>query len=726
MGALAGVSAQVPLDLQITILKAEDSRSFDESLAELLKHKDTAVRRRAALAAGRIGDAEAVPALARMVYTDDDPDVRLMAVFALGEIESPNASEAVVRTAIDPKAPPDIRARALEAAGKIVAANAEDPRMSVLKEAIVRVLTTHSNDSAIQNTSVIRAGLTAVLRARPDGGEDAVIPFLAHSSPEVVADALNTLARLRSKNANPQTRDLLKTHKDPIVRANAARLLGAAEDKEALDLLIAASNDSDSRVRVSAIRSLAQLRDAKAGVPLIERGDVLLAAYKRSKFAHPAEKSEMLEIATALGRVLANSDNGRAVRLLQGMLEADGAISTEIPIARLRISQAPGPGEYPEMRSWRHLSTMAQLIGEMAVIEPSSELGKERQAEAPGVLRPLTTAFAGPLTEEDKKLVLAAPDVLTSYAKFKTDDLAELARGYLAAEDVWMRVAAAGVLADLPPSEANIGALKKAIERAFVTDTNENDAQLAILDALFKLDKKGSVEPLMVALNSPDHLVRGRAFTLLENEELKSDPKIAASLKEARAKSLDRVLQYKAGNRTKVGQVLNTEADYRRAASRRNGNVKAVLTTEKGTFTIDLLPEDAPLTVDNFIKLANAKYFDGLEVHRVVPNFVMQDGDPIGNGSGGPGWSIRCEINMVPYGRGAVGMALSGKDTGGSQWFVTHSPQPHLDGGYTVFGRVNEKDTKVVDSIVRGDKIVGVKIVEGPLPRRTRSTRSIQ
>jgi len=78
-------------------------------------------------------------------------------------------------------------------------------------------------------------------------------------------------------------------------------------------------------------------------------------------------------------------------------------------------------------------------------------------------------------------------------------------------------------------------------------------------------------------------------------------------------------------------------------------------------------------------------YFNGITIHRVVPNFVIQDGDPRGDGNGGPGYQIRCEINEVPYERGAVGMALSGKDTGGSQWFVTHSPQPSLDGGYTVF-----------------------------------------
>jgi cyclophilin family peptidyl-prolyl cis-trans isomerase/HEAT repeat protein len=561
---------------------------------------------------------------------------------------------------------------------------------------------------------VIRAGLTAVLRARPDGGEAAVKPFLAHSSPEVVADALNTLARLRSKTANPETRELLKSHKDPIVRANAARLLGAAEDKEALDLLInAAAKDADSRVRVSAIRSLAQLKDSKAATPLIERGNILLADYKRSKFEVPAEKNELLEIATALGLILANTEHEAAVKLLMEMLEADGGISPEIPIARLRVSQAPGDGGYPEVMSWRHLRTMVQVIGEVASIDPVSDIGKKRKAEAPAALAPLASAFGGSLTEGDKDMILAAPDVLTSYAKFKTEDLPEIARGYLVADDVFMRVAAANVLGNLPATKENVDALEKAFEKALTTDKDENDAQLAILDALFKLDKTKAVPALMTALKAPDYLVRKKAFDLLENKELAATPEIAKSLKDAREEGLDRVTQYRPATGTKLGQVLNTEADYRRAASRRNGNVKAVFTTEKGAFTIDLLPEDAPLTVDNFVKLANAKYFDGLEVHRVVPNFVMQDGDPLGNGSGGPGWSIRCEINMVPYTRGAVGMALSGKDTGGSQWFVTHSPQPHLDGGYTVFGRVNETDMKVVDSIVRGDKILTVKIIEG-------------
>jgi cyclophilin family peptidyl-prolyl cis-trans isomerase len=93
----------------------------------------------------------------------------------------------------------------------------------------------------------------------------------------------------------------------------------------------------------------------------------------------------------------------------------------------------------------------------------------------------------------------------------------------------------------------------------------------------------------------------------------------------------------------------------------------------------------------------------------VVPDFVVQGGDPRGDGWGGPGYTIRCEINPRPYGRGAVGMALAGKDTGGSQFFVTHGPQPHLDGGYTVFGQVRE-GMAVVDALTVGDRILAIEL----------------
>jgi cyclophilin family peptidyl-prolyl cis-trans isomerase/HEAT repeat protein len=131
--------------------------------------------------------------------------------------------------------------------------------------------------------------------------------------------------------------------------------------------------------------------------------------------------------------------------------------------------------------------------------------------------------------------------------------------------------------------------------------------------------------------------------------------------------------------------------------------------TERGTMELQLFPAEAPLTVYNIVSLAEHGYFDGQRFHRVVPNFVVQGGDPRGDGNGGPGYAIRDEFNRRRYGRGTLGMALSGPNTGGSQFFVTHSPQPHLDGGYTVFGELVEGGD-VLDRIIQGDRIVRVTV----------------
>ena len=168
-----------------------------------------------------------------------------------------------------------------------------------------------------------------------------------------------------------------------------------------------------------------------------------------------------------------------------------------------------------------------------------------------------------------------------------------------------------------------------------------------------------------------------------------------------------------------------TESDYRRLArsvlaalAAPSDGTWGTVRTPRGSFRVDLAEAEAPMTVDSFVSLARRGFFDGLVFHRVVPDFVVQGGDPRGDGSGGPLYAIRDEINPLPYVRGAVGMALSGPDTGGSQWFATLSPQPHLDGGYTVFGRVSDPDG-VLDRVEQGDRIERVEIgAGGSGPRR--------
>lgn len=140
-------------------------------------------------------------------------------------------------------------------------------------------------------------------------------------------------------------------------------------------------------------------------------------------------------------------------------------------------------------------------------------------------------------------------------------------------------------------------------------------------------------------------------------------------------------------------------------------NKVAVIETNLGTIKIQFRADKAPGHVENFIKLAESGFYDGTVFHRIVPGFVVQGGDPRGDTSGGPGYVIRDEINRYRYLTGSVGMALSGPDTGGSQFFLTHSPQPHLDGTYTIFGEVLEGQD-VVERILPGDLLL--RVTEAP------------
>jgi cyclophilin family peptidyl-prolyl cis-trans isomerase len=127
---------------------------------------------------------------------------------------------------------------------------------------------------------------------------------------------------------------------------------------------------------------------------------------------------------------------------------------------------------------------------------------------------------------------------------------------------------------------------------------------------------------------------------------------------------------------------------------------------------VELAVVDAPRTAANFIALVRRGYYNNIPLHRVVPDFVAQGGDPRGDGEGGPGYTIRDEINQRPYLRGTVGMALDWADTGGSQFFITHSPQPHLDARYSAFGQVIS-GMDVVDRLSQWDVIRTVRVWDG-------------
>lgn len=682
--------------IMLRIIHAEDERRWNDDLASLLKDKDPRLRKRAALALGRIGDERALPALSDSLETDKDGDVRQMSAFAIGEIESPAGVEALVTVLDDTREPGAVRARAVEALGKIGAVllsnsapsdakatppKAEDKTLAKIRLAILDALKFEAGRRSMPDRETILLGLTAALRVRPEGAGPVIVRFLGYSDPRIVADALNTMARLRLKDANDHVRQLLNNG-DPIVRANAARVIGAAEDKGAFDALLArALKDDDLRVRASAIRSLANLKDMRAVEPLVQRGNSLIASISSSR-------SELLEICATLGRLLPNNSNEGAVAFLRTMHGLTKGEAVEVEIAFARV--VPGVFQNEPYRaevsrpnaSWRQLSRRAQGLAAIRDVITGAATGsagdtalKDAQLELAVMLRRRTTP------------ALAVSDILQAYASFKSADTSEVALSRLRDSDVIVRATAAEVLGEQPVSEANTRALIAALPTG-LRDKDLNDAALATLDALGKQKTVAANDAIKTALDSSDHLIRRKAVALLKANGV--------------GDFSDRIGTVK---------TRYTNADYLRALSRTGRKETATVVTSKGAFTIEFLPEEAPLTVDNFIQLARRGYFNGQTIPRVVPNFVVQAGDPRGDQNGGPGYQIRCEVNEAPYERGAVGMALSGKDTGGSQWFVTHSPQPHLDGGYTVFGRVI-RGMDVVDKIARGDVIRRVIIGE--------------
>jgi cyclophilin family peptidyl-prolyl cis-trans isomerase len=291
------------------------------------------------------------------------------------------------------------------------------------------------------------------------------------------------------------------------------------------------------------------------------------------------------------------------------------------------------------------------------------------------------------LSDTDTRVVTA---VLTAMTKLKAPGLDKILVEHLAKDDVGIRAAAAANIGELK-ADGGVDALVAAYKRGeadLVIDT-----RAAALEALSKYGAAAALPTLRTALEDKDWAVRVKAAELLKALDPTSDTALA-------------IRPAPASSPVSYENAWLTDPPV---------SPHVYIETEKGTIEIELDVLDAPITARNFIMLARKGYFDGLSFHRVVPNFVVQGGDPRGDGEGGPGYTIRDELNQEPYLRGTVGMALSWRDTGGSQFFITHGPQPHLDARYTVFGRV-VSGMDVVDAINQWDVIKRIRIWDGVQP----------
>jgi HEAT repeat protein len=579
-------------------------------LIRLLQDEEARVRRRAALAVGRVGQAEGVAPLAELLR-DEEVEVRQMAAFALGLIGD-GAARPALRDALG-DADPIVQGRAAEALGRIGAVNDADAvgamvRAHVQGGAMAGLDPDDLRHPLAPRTEAVRLGTYALARLQsfealaaavldPNGQPLARWWPVAYALQQVgdarAAAALQTLVSVPSRHTAsfairglvaigaPETAPLLRQIVEqrllpPAVVLQAVRGLGTLADEAAVPLLagLVLDRDEDDNLRLEAMTALGSVASEETTDLLL---DLLL------------DDSPLVR-ATVI-RTLARVAPDAFTAVLSGL--------------------DPDP-------DWRVRRDLATALGTLA-----PERGRV-------LLREL-------LGDSDQRVVPAA---IAAMAEARTPGVEALLIERLAADDFMVRTAAASALADLGVTDA-----VPALQRAYRDGVGDSTyvARAAMLTALRRLDPGGSRELLESALRDREWAVRLRAATLLRE------------LGAADASVDDLIRPASAGRRP-------DDPEWRALGAPRF-SPRAYLDTARGTIEIELFVIDAPLTVANFVALARRGFYNGMPVHRVVPDFVMQHGDPRGDGEGGPGYTIRDEINQRPFLRGTVGMALDWEDT---------------------------------------------------------------
>ena len=628
-------------------------------LTRLLSDEEARIRRRAALAIGHVALAEGVtPLLA--VLTDPDPEVRQMAAFALGLLGDRRAREPLASALAD--ASPLVQGSAAEALGLIGDAAAAEPLGRFIAQAVqsgALALPPGEDDDARRDTvtAACRLAIHALVRLRAYPQLAAAV-LDAGGQPRVrwwpVAFALQ---RLEDARALPALLTLARDA-NPYTRAFAVKGLAALKDRSALPVLLPLMSSGDRNVLIETVRALGRIGDPAAAPALLKvLGDAA------------ADPQVRLETVGAIGglHVPAVGD-----ALLDVLADASPAVRA----AALRSLAAFDPENFIFVLSGLdpdpHWNVRAALATVLGTLPPENGLPR----------------LAAMVNDADQRVI---PFAIAAMVKLKPPSAGAMLIDKLKADDPIVRAAAAEGLGELRPAD---GAAALAEAYRFGQRDAMYNARAAALAAITKYGAAAAVPVLREAFADKDWAVRVRAVQLLKP----LDPAAAADA-DARIRPAPTTL---APDVYAAPRLVSPPT-----------STQVYLDTDRGTIQIELAVNDAPLTVENFITLARKGYFNGLSVHRVVPDFVIQDGDPRGDGEGGPGYSIRDELNQRPYLRGTVGMALDPwPDTGGSQYFITHSPQPHLDAKYTVFGRVIA-GMDVVDKIQQWDVIRSVRVWDG-------------
>jgi len=662
----------------------ERSRAAAAALVPFLRHADAEVRARAALALARVADPAAADALIHAL-ADPAPAVRAQAAFALGNLDGElplladqlaaghKGSEAWVREAATVRASAE---RALDA------------RLHVEQNPLVR----HAVYAALGQLA-IGPGLHHIYAGLQGDADDAAHAALAygvhawrrgaqaHKDPALFArlielgsadnsdvrfGAVYALARHEACAAAPLFADRIAKDADAGVRSWAARGLGACPGQA--KALLSALVDTDWRVRVESLRALARL--ARGGEPI-----------------------DSVAVASAIEATAASlvaPDVPPNLALAHVVSTGLPLMTDEAALRRLldRVRLAPAQRDLTALRCEIEVAITARTLD----LAPLAQCGRSGEPvwqvrlreiraldQAAQVKPPLRIRLHGFITDPEPRVRAAAVSALAA-----ADDAATRALlvARLAADSDPATIEA---LADAVGAWPADGSLAAALQIALTRTDGARDA--AVLSARVALARALAVHGKQTVAELLARLAEGDAL----------------AVRNAVRRALGLRPVY--GLAPTFGPAPTFDAT----------GLAARIVTARGTIELRLDAAAAPETAANFVRLARAGLFDGLTFHRVVPDFVVQGGDPRGDGYGGPGYVIPCELTPRPFTPGVVGMALAGKDTGGSQFFITQSRQPHLDGHYTVFAEVSG-GLEVVESLQADDVIRSVEIVTAPKP----------
>jgi len=596
--------------------------------------------------------------IAASLLQDEHASVRSAAARALGHIQDRGSVGPLTRALSDRAL--DVRREAAFALGLV----GDSTALPALSDRLA-----HETDPGLRETIVTAVGMAG-------GRPGATVIERALHAPRASERWAAALAAGRLKDSTLVDPLAAAAAKDPNpeLRWRVAYALGRIGDRRGAASLRKLSEDKSEMVRAMAARALGDVHDSTAAARLVALlGD---SAWRvRVNAAHALGVIQARRDARSLRPLL--KDSNAQVRWEAAL--SLGAIQDSASIGDLTAAlQDPTSGVVQGAAI-----ALLQIRGDQAVgaVAPAIDL-------LPGFLRSgLVEALGpvkGPLALEvllararDSTDAPQAAGATSGLAKRPQDAAASIPvlRPLLGARDFTVVCSAAEALGELGDS-VSVPALAALLGRNATAE--DKDVRTSAVTALASLKSNAAArDALRMARRDPERRVREIATAALG---MPADSVGAWPAPMLRVEP--------------IPSAPATSAD---------------VETERGVIRIALDPARAPRTVENFARLARSGFFNGLNFHRVVPNFVIQDGCPRGDGWGGPGYAIPCEYNDRPYETGTVGMALSGKDTGGSQWFITLSPQPRLDAHYTAFGKV-ASGMDVVEKIMPGDKILKITV----------------